>query len=84
MTIGKATESHHHLRFRDGYLLQLFTPKGLAVILPVTVLMLPATGVSATGVVLASAVISLDAVAAPGVYALAAHLLLARRRRMSR
>lgn len=57
------------LRFHTGYLLQLLNPKGFIVILPVTTVMFPAADIHGAAIIGCAGLISLGAIAAPGVYA---------------
>ena len=68
-------KAEHQLSFLNGFLIQLFNPKGILVILPVTTIMYPAAKITGVMIFVVSLIISMGAAGAPFVYALAGKFL---------
>lgn len=63
------------LRFRDGLIMQLLNPKGVAATLPIATLQFPAAGIQGAALLLWSLGLAALAVGAPGSYAVLGTLL---------
>ncbi|KAF1032841.1 MAG: Cysteine/O-acetylserine efflux protein [Pseudomonas sp.] len=59
-----------NLTFWNGFLMQLFNPKGIMVVLPITSVMMPAAHISGVSIALVSASLGVAGFGAPGVYSL--------------
>lgn len=68
-------KAEHKLSFLNGFFIQLFNPKGILVILPVTTIMYPAAHITGVMILLVSVLISIGAAGAPWMYALAGKFL---------
>lgn len=73
--VESTNQTGQQLTFLNGFLIQLFNPKGILLILPVTTIMYPAAQITGAMIFVVSLIISIGASGAPLVYALAGSLL---------
>ena len=56
------------LKFRDGFIVQVFNPKAMLALVPITTVQLPAAGVTGIGIFFTACAIGILAMWAPGSY----------------